>query len=136
MGDDCRCISSEETEVKFEGAIDAEVFFVGESPGFEEIRQGRPFYAKAPSGKMLLRLLMGIGLEKAKVFIANAARCLIDKDRLSNKEIKSILDSCRPKLVEVINIVKPKLIVCLGDISMVQVLKKKGINIRRIKHSF
>jgi uracil-DNA glycosylase family 4 len=125
MSNDCNCLLSEETEVKYEGDPHAELFFVGESPGPEEVRKGRPFIG--PSGKMLIRMLMSIGLQKGEVFVANAARCLIDKDRLSNKEIKSILDSCRPQLAEAIHIVKPKLIICLGDIAMVQVLKKKGI---------
>lgn len=131
MGNDCRCLLADETEVKYDGNPKAHIMFVGESPGHLEIRKGIPFIG--PSGKMLTRMLMSIGVDRADVFVANAARCLIDKDRLTEKEIKAILDACRPNLIKAIESLHPKIIVCLGKYALSQVLKKKGITKARGK---
>ena len=56
------------------GNPDAELMFVGEAPGFHEDRQGVPFVGQA--GKLLEKLLGGIGLTRADVFVANVLKCL------------------------------------------------------------
>jgi uracil-DNA glycosylase len=63
------------TQVVFgSGSPDADLMFVGEAPGFHEDQQGIPFVGQA--GKLLDRLLEGIGLTRADVFVANVLKCL------------------------------------------------------------
>ena len=56
-----------------EGNINADVMFVGEGPGFDEDRQGRPFVGRA--GQLLDKMILAMGLTREKVFIANIAKC-------------------------------------------------------------
>src|SRR5438093_8219174 len=71
-----RCRLAEgRTQVVFGvGNPDAELMFVGEAPGFHEDKQGYPFVGQA--GKLLDKLLAGIGLTRADVYIANVLKCL------------------------------------------------------------
>ncbi|MEX2210421.1 MAG: uracil-DNA glycosylase family protein [Gaiellaceae bacterium] len=71
-----RCRLSEgRTQVVFgSGSPDADLLFVGEAPGFHEDQQGVPFVGQA--GKLLDKLLAGIGLTRADVYIANVLKCL------------------------------------------------------------
>ncbi|MBD0338849.1 MAG: hypothetical protein ICV67_06155 [Thermoleophilia bacterium] len=70
----CR-LSEGRTQVVFgSGAADADLLFVGEAPGFHEDQQGVPFVGQA--GKLLERLLAGIGLRREEVYIANVLKCL------------------------------------------------------------
>src|SRR3970040_777174 len=63
------------TQVVFgAGSPDADLMFVGEAPGFHEDQQGVPFVGQA--GKLLDRLLEGIDLTRADVFVANVLKCL------------------------------------------------------------
>ena len=70
-----RCRLSEgRTQVVFGvGSPDADLMFVGEGPGFHEDKQGIPFVGQA--GKLLDKLLGGIGLDRADVYIANIVKC-------------------------------------------------------------
>ena len=71
-----RCaLAQGRTQVVFgSGSPDAELMFVGEAPGFHEDQQGVPFVGQA--GKLLERLLQGIGLTRGDVYIANVLKCL------------------------------------------------------------
>jgi uracil-DNA glycosylase family 4 len=71
-----RCRLAEgRTQVVFGvGDPEADLMFVGEAPGFHEDKQGFPFVGQA--GKLLDKLLAGIGLERADVYIANVIKCL------------------------------------------------------------
>src|SRR6266436_9245818 len=63
------------TQVVFgSGSPDADLMFVGEAPGFHEDQQGVPFVGQA--GKLLDKLLGGIGMTRADVYIANTLKCL------------------------------------------------------------
>src|SRR5207253_5847288 len=69
----CR-LAETRTQVVFGvGNPDADLMFVGEAPGFHEDKQGEPFVGQA--GKLLDRLLAGIGLERSEVYIANVLMC-------------------------------------------------------------
>jgi uracil-DNA glycosylase len=71
-----RCaLAQGRTQVVFgSGNPDADLMFVGEAPGFHEDQQGVPFVGQA--GKLLDRLLEGIGLARSDVYIANVLKCL------------------------------------------------------------
>ena len=62
------------TQVVFgSGSPNADLMFVGEAPGFHEDKQGVPFVGAA--GKLLSKLLAGIGIEREDVYIANVIKC-------------------------------------------------------------
>ena len=69
----CRLHETRTRAVPGEGAPDTEVVFVGEGPGFNEDRQGRPFVGRA--GDLLVKLLASIGWRREDVFITNVVKC-------------------------------------------------------------
>src|SRR6058998_1192545 len=70
----CR-LAQGRTQVVFgSGNPHADLLFVGEAPGFHEDKQGLPFVGQA--GKLLEKLLAGIGLARSDVYIANVVKCL------------------------------------------------------------
>ncbi|OGZ27398.1 MAG: hypothetical protein A2365_02905 [Candidatus Nealsonbacteria bacterium RIFOXYB1_FULL_40_15] len=102
-----------------EGSHDAEVMFVGEAPGRNEAKQGRPFCGSA--GKMLDNLLKTIGLERGSVYITN-----IVKDRPPENRDPEEQEICSysPYLVRQIEIIKPKIVCALGRHSMKFIMEK------------
>lgn len=96
-----------------EGNPDAEVVFVGEAPGAEEDKQGRPFVGAA--GKFLNQLIEGIGWKREDVYIAN----LIKHRPPNNRDPLPVeIEAYTPWLDKQIDIIQPKLIVTLGRYSM------------------
>lgn len=91
------------------GPVGADLFFVGEAPGFEEDRAGRPFIG--PSGILVNQLLDEIGVDRSKVYITNALKC---KPPSGRKGEPAELQNCRAHLLREIEIVQPRVIVCLG----------------------
>jgi uracil-DNA glycosylase family 4 len=112
-------------EVPFSGGKGQKLMFIGESPGYNEELQGAPFVGDA--GEMARGCAQEAGLSWASLFIANSARCRIHKEKLSTKEVNAVLTSCRPNVIRVIQAVKPKAIICAGDMALRQILKKSGI---------
>lgn len=118
-------------EVPYDGDPTAKVVFIGESPGLHELQEGKPFVGKA--GHLLKANLRKSDIDPDHCFFMNSARCLIDKKKLSNKEITAILKNCRSKLVSALKSIKPKVIIVLGDIALRQTVKKSGITKHRGK---
>ncbi len=98
-----------------EGPVDAGVMFVGEAPGYYEDRQGRPFVGA--SGRLLERLLAGIGLTREEVFITNVVKCRPPGNR---DPLPAEIETCRPWLSRQIALIDPLVIVTLGRFSMAQ----------------
>jgi DNA polymerase len=115
IGDCARCKLSEGRKniVFGEGNPDADLMFVGEGPGRDEDVQARPFVGDA--GKLLTKLIVKLGLKREDVFIANIVKCRPPYNR--NPEGDEIAE-CRPFLEKQIEIIKPRVIVCLGKVSM------------------
>lgn len=131
----CGCPLNGETIVPYTSysgnIIQPKIVMVGESPGHEEIKSKRPFIGMA--GQLLRRNVEVAGLPKEHIFIANSARCMIDKNQLTAQEIRDILLHCRSALVSAIHTFRPFLIIALGEIAMNQVLGIKGITRHRGK---
>lgn len=109
---DCRkCgLSEGRTQVVFgTGDPEASLMFVGEGPGFHEDRQGEPFVGQA--GKLLNELLVGIGLTRDDVYIANVVKCRPPDNRDPAAEE---IEACSPHLLEQIQIIHPRVICTLG----------------------
>jgi uracil-DNA glycosylase len=92
-----------------EGNPGARVMLVGEGPGKEEDRQGRPFVGAA--GKLLDKILASVGFSRPEVYIANVVKCRPPANRTPREEECS---ACMPKLQEQIRLIKPQIIVILG----------------------
>ncbi len=94
------------------GREDAEVLFVGEGPGEQEDLQGEPFVG--PAGKLLDDMLAMIGLDRSRVYIANIVKCRPPHNRDPQPFEQA---ACRGWLDRQIELIRPKLIVCLGRIA-------------------
>ena len=106
-----------------EGAENAEIMFIGEAPGFNEDQQGRPFVGQA--GQFLDQLLLSIGLNRQKVYIANVIKCRPPENR---DPLPTEIQNCAGWLDSQISIIKPKIIVTLGRYSMAKYFPGKTIS--------
>jgi DNA polymerase len=110
-----------------EGNPDADLLFVGEAPGAEEDRQGRPFVGKA--GRLLTRMIEAMGFRREQVYIANVIKCRPPGNRTpSGPEMAC----CRPYLDRQIRLIAPRVIVALGAPAARTLLEtQQGINALR-----
>jgi uracil-DNA glycosylase family protein len=99
-----------------EGARPAKVMFVGEQPGNDEDIAGRPFVG--PAGKLLDRALREADIDRSDVYVTNVVKHFKweprGKRRIHAKPNASEIRACRPWLVAEVEVVHPRLIVCLG----------------------
>jgi uracil-DNA glycosylase family 4 len=109
----CRLHVGRTRSVPGEGNPSTEVVFVGEGPGFNEDRQGRPFVGRA--GDLLVKLLGSIGWRREDVFITNLVKCRPPDNR--DPEPDEIA-ACAPYLVRQLEILDPAMVVTLGRHSM------------------
>jgi len=120
---DCqRCqLSAGRTQVVFgTGNPHASIMFVGEAPGFYEDRQGEPFVGAA--GKLLTELLQSIGLERSDIYIANVIKCRPPNNR---DPLPDEIDTCKPFLLQQIQLIQPKLVCTLGNFATQTLLERK-----------
>jgi uracil-DNA glycosylase family 4 len=123
-----RCaLADGRTQVVFGvGNPDADLMFVGEAPGFHEDQQGIPFVGQA--GKLLDRLLGGIGLERGDIYIANVLKCRPPQNRDPQPEE---IAACEPHLFRQIELIQPKLVATLGNFAT-KLLSGKPLGITRV----
>jgi uracil-DNA glycosylase len=94
------------------GNPDADLMLIGEAPGEQEDRQGEPFVGKA--GQLLNKILKAIHFEREQVYIANILKHRPPKNRDPQPEER---EKSLPFLMKQIELIDPKLILCLGRIS-------------------
>jgi uracil-DNA glycosylase family 4 len=109
----CRLHEGRTKAVPGEGHPDTEVVFVGEGPGMNEDRQGRPFVGRA--GDLLVRFLATIGWRREEVFITNIVKCRPPDNR--DPEPDEVA-ACLPYLQRQLQVLDPALVVTLGRHSM------------------
>ena len=109
----CRLHEGRTRAVPGEGDPDTEVVFVGEGPGFNEDREGRPFVGRA--GGLLVRLLASIGWQRDDVFITNVVKCRPPDNRDPQPDE---IAACAPYLRRQLAILDPAVVVTLGRYSM------------------
>ena len=109
----CRLHQTRTRAVPGEGHAETEVIFVGEGPGFNEDRQGRPFVGQA--GTKLDALLASVGWRRDEVFITNVVKCRPPENR--DPEPDEIA-ACAPFLTRQLQALDPALVVTLGRFSM------------------
>ncbi len=106
----CELCQGRNQVVPGEGAPQARILFVGEAPGADEDRSGRPFVGRA--GQLLTRIIEdGIGLPRGEVYIANILKCRPPGNRDPLPAEKA---ACTPFLEEQIRLLQPELLVALG----------------------
>ncbi|HLC70556.1 MAG TPA: uracil-DNA glycosylase [Candidatus Nanoarchaeia archaeon] len=125
----CPALCSSRRQVVFgSGNPTAHILFIGEAPGAQEDAQGIPFCGA--SGKVLQELLASINLTRDDVFITNTILCRPENNRNPAKEE---VENCRTRLDQLITIMKPKVIVTIGNFATERILGKKGITSLRGK---
>jgi uracil-DNA glycosylase family 4 len=105
----CRLSEKRHKVVFGEGDPQAAVMFIGEGPGAEEDRTGRPFVGQA--GQLLERMLFAIGLRRDQVYITNIVKCRPPGNRDPKEDEVA---PCAPYLDQQIDLIKPRILVALG----------------------
>ena len=100
------------------GDPNAEVLFVGEAPGEREDALGEPFVGRA--GQLLDDMLAMIGLDRSRIYITNSIKCRPPQNR---DPLNTEKDACAPFLQRQLQLMQPKIIVCLGRVSAMEMIK-------------
>jgi uracil-DNA glycosylase family 4 len=114
IGDCTRCrLCEQRNKIVFgDGHARAELMFVGEGPGHDEDMQGLPFVGRA--GKLLTQMIEAMGLERKDVYIGNVVKCRPPENRMPQKDEVAM---CSPFLMRQFDVIRPKVIVCLGGVA-------------------
>ena len=122
----CR-LAAGRTQVVFgSGHPDADLMFVGEAPGFHEDAQGIPFVGQA--GKLLDKLLAGIGLARSDVFVANVLKCRPPGNRDPQPDE---IEACESHLFRQIELIEPTVVATLGNFAT-KLLSGRPLGITRV----
>lgn len=132
LGDCRRCgLSAKRSHIVYgEGDPNARLVFVGEGPGFEEDRSGRPFVG--PAGQLLTKIIEAIKLSRDQVYICNVIKCRPPGNRNPAPEE---IAACRPFLERQIAAISPEAICTLGTFAA-QTLLNTQMPISKLRGSF
>jgi len=129
---DCTGCSLGKSKTNFvlgEGSLTPEIMFIGEAPGADEDKEGRPFIGAA--GQLLTKMLEKLGLPKEKIYLANILKCRPPNNR---KPTEEEITACIQYLEAQIELLKPKVIVTLGGTAVnslfnesFKITKQRGI---------
>ncbi len=124
----CAHLACSRTQTVFGvGNPDAELMFIGEAPGVDEDQQGEPFVGRA--GQLLTKILKAMNFAREDVYIANILKCRPDTPAgtFGNRApTPTEMQTCRPYLVEQIEIIQPKVLVALGAVAVDGLLGMRG----------
>jgi uracil-DNA glycosylase family 4 len=123
----CRLAEGRTTVVFGEGDAEADLLVVGEAPGYEEDRSGRPFVG--PAGQLLDKMLAAIGFRRDEVFICNVLKCRPPRNR---DPVADEVASCRPYLRRQVELIQPKVICAFGRFAA-QTLLDKELSLNRLR---
>ncbi|MEG0766167.1 MAG: uracil-DNA glycosylase [Clostridia bacterium] len=113
----CRLCQTRKNVVPGEGDPHSTLMFVGEGPGAEEDKWGRPFVGAA--GVLLTRMIEAIGLTREQVYIANVVKCRPPQNRVPEADETA---ACLPYLRAQVGLIRPKIIVLLGATALQQIM--------------
>jgi uracil-DNA glycosylase family 4 len=113
-----------------EGDADADLLFIGEGPGADEDASGRPFVGRA--GELLTKMIIAMGLSRETVFIANVVKCRPPGNRTPTPDEVA---TCWEYLLQQIQVIRPKVIVTLGNPATQTMLQTKT-GITRLRGTF
>ena len=116
----CAHLACSRTQTVFGvGNPDADLMFIGEAPGADEDQQGEPFVGRA--GQLLTRILKTMNFAREDVYIANILKCRPDMPAGSfgnRPPTPREMQTCRPYLMEQIDIIQPSVLVALGAVAV------------------
>ena len=116
----CSHLACSRTQTVFGvGNPDADLMFIGEAPGADEDQQGEPFVGRA--GQLLTRILKAMNFAREDVYIANILKCRPDMPAGSfgnRPPTPKEMQTCRPYLLEQIEIIQPSVLVALGAVAV------------------
>jgi DNA polymerase len=120
----CKLHKTRHSIVFGDGNLKAELVFVGEGPGADEDAQGLPFVGRA--GKLLTQMIEAMGLQRKDVYICNVVKCRPPENRQPEEDE---VNTCSPFLFRQIDVIAPKVIVCLGAVAAKVLLEtNRGIS--------
>lgn len=125
--DKCELAKYRNKAVPGEGAVNAEIMIIGEGPGAENDKTGRPFVGRG--GKILDKYLTEAGLERDEMFLTNIIKCRMPHNATPNT---SVVSACQDYLVQQIHIIQPKVIITLGLPAAKLMLKNKKLTLASI----
>jgi uracil-DNA glycosylase family 4 len=124
----CAHLACSRTQTVFGvGNPDADLMFIGEAPGADEDQQGEPFVGRA--GQLLTRILQAMNFAREDVYIANILKCRPDMPPGSfgnRPPTPKEMQTCRPYLLEQIEIIQPSVLVALGAVAVEGLLGTRG----------
>jgi uracil-DNA glycosylase len=126
IGDCTRCkLHKGRHKIVFgDGNPKAELVFIGEGPGADEDMQGLPFVGRA--GKLLTQMIEAMGLQRKDVYICNVVKCRPPENRAPEPDE---VTTCSPYLLRQIDVIQPKVVVCLGAVAAKTLLETtRGIS--------
>ena len=130
----CRLCETRRNVVFGEGNPEARVMFIGEGPGKTEDETGRPFVGRA--GELLTRIIeSGMGLSRSQVYIANVVKCRPTVDQKGSRDRPPDPEetaACSPYLLRQIELIRPEVIVTLGNPST-RFLLNTSLGITRLR---
>ena len=126
----CPLCESRTKIVHSEGNREANLMFVGEAPGANEDAEGRPFVGKA--GQLLNKIIESIGMKREDIFIGNVNRCRPPQNRQPTPLEAA---TCKPFLLREIAVIRPKVIVVLGNTATQNLLATK-VGITKLRGEF
>jgi uracil-DNA glycosylase len=106
-----------------EGSHDADVMFIGEAPGENEAKTGRPFVGRA--GKFLNELLESVNIPRENAYITNIVK---DRPPKNRDPLPEEIELYAPYLDRQIEIIRPKVIATLGRFSMVYIMQRYSLS--------
>jgi uracil-DNA glycosylase len=125
IGDCTRCkLHKGRHKIVFgDGSPKADLVFIGEGPGADEDAQGLPFVGRA--GKLLTQMIEAMGLQRKDVYICNVVKCRPPQNRAPEPDE---VETCSPYLIRQIDVINPKVLVCLGAVAAKTLLEtNRGI---------
>ncbi len=117
----CRLWQGAKCAVPGEGPANARVMLVGQNPGAEEDKVGRPFIGRA--GKFLDKVLVANRIDRTQIFVTNIVKHLTPENRIPRPDE---VEACLPYLITQIDAIQPKVIVLMGKMAS-QTPKKQGV---------
>lgn len=121
----CRLCETRHNVVFADGSEHAELMFIGEGPGADEDAQGVPFVGRA--GQLLTRMIAAMQFKRSEVYIANIVKCRPPQNRDPLPEESA---ACMPWLRQQFQLIRPKIVVCLGRVAAQRMLDP-GFSISR-----
>lgn len=113
----CKLCNGRYQVVLAEGNENADVMFIGEGPGADEDRQGKPFVGKA--GQLMNKAFQALEISREKIYITNIVKCRPPNNRVpEQEEAKACMDYLRSQVI----LVNPKIIVLMGSTALKNIL--------------